>query len=153
MIGSGDDPIKYLTYFGVYVTPNIFLFSFQTFSWFILCRRCIGWIPWWLLSWYLTCHILFSWCYHLHLSSLLELLILLWWQVSSSPVWRVFLYQLPSASAVHLLLISGPLWMVTGWLLCFLCLISLFLVFLPSYFQKSSFGSSDVAHKNFWFLW
>ena len=49
----------------------------------------------------------------LHVSSLLDLLNLSSWQDSYPPV-CCFLYQLLSAPAVRLLLMSEPHWMVTG---------------------------------------
>ena len=86
----------------------------------------------WLLPWYWTYHFHFSCGHILHSSSLLKLLTLLSWQESYSPV-CCLLYLFPSALTVHILLMSQLLWMETGWLLCFLYCMSLFLLLC---FQK-----------------
>ena len=44
--------------------------------------------------------------------------------------------QLSPFPALHLSLMNEPRWIVTGWLACFLCCISSFLVFLLLYFQN-----------------
>ena len=135
---SGYDAIKYLTYFGVHVTPNIFLFSFQTYSYIYITQS----------SYRLGFLMTFALVRDLPLSFLMgpSLSLVLSFGTSEFafmggllPSICCFLYQLLPAPAVHLLLMSEPHWMVIGWLLCFLCHVSLFLLFLLLYFQKQYF--------------
>ena len=115
-------------------------------AWFILCSRR------WLLPWYVTCLFHFPCVNLVHSSSLLELLISRSWQDSYFPV-CCFLYQLPSATSAHFFINEwAPLdgdWVTSLFSMSYFIVSSVSSVVFP----KVLFGSSDVACKNFQFLW
>ena len=125
------------------VSHSISLFSFQTFSWFTLHGCCIGWGSWWFLS----CNVSFSFL------------------MLPSPS-LVISFETSDLAFVAGLLLSSLLapfcscctsyeWVSLdgGWVIYLFSLLYFIVSSVSTVvFSKVVFGSSDVAHKNFWFL-